>query len=232
MPTRTSTLDSTWISREFPRVEPLRSRRTLISYRCYSHFESPPRYQFLHSLLNTAVTGGSSYFLDSFAIAEWLRKAHPSAFTTLVHEPLLFSYKNGDHYTRFTRPVIELVPGSTTGRIHAVNYSPPFQGPLVLDHLSRSGSATTSSDEERLEELHEALTLFAQACDDPQYRYDVQLQPGDCVVFDNRRVLHARTSFEFSEGGGRWLKGAYIDGDEARSKWRVLDERRAKGGLR
>jgi gamma-butyrobetaine dioxygenase len=89
---------------------------------------------------------------------------------------------------------------------------------------------TTSSDDDRLAELHEALKLFADLCDDPRMRFEKQLQPGDCVVFDNRRVLHARTTFSWEEGkeGGRWLKGAYCDGDEVKSKWRVLDARRAK----
>lgn len=73
-------------------------------------------------------------------------------------------------------------------------------------------------------------------CADPRYRYEVQLQAGDCVVFDNRRVLHARTAFEFGEGEeggerGRWLKGAYCDGDEVWSRWRVLEAERKEGKL-
>ena len=66
-------------------------------------------------------------------------------------------------------------------------------------------------------------------------QYRVQMQPGDCVVFDNRRVLHARTSFEFNdyepkegEERGRWLKGAYMDGDEVWSQWRVAEALRLK----
>lgn len=51
------------------------------------------------------------------------------------------------------------------------------------------------------------------------------------MAFDNRRVLHAREAFTLGAGGERWLKGAYCDGDEVRSKWRVLEKRKAGGEL-
>lgn len=120
--------------------------------------------------------------------------------------------------------------------IHAVNYSPPFQGPLPLPSPTAAGDP--------LGELHAALGLFAALADDPKNQFHIQLQPGDCVLFDNRRVLHARTAFEFvdrkgaggveGQGGerGRWLKGAYMDGDELGSRWRVLEEKRKGGELR
>ncbi|KAI5481705.1 mannosyl-oligosaccharide alpha-1,2-mannosidase, glycoside hydrolase family 47 protein [Pseudohyphozyma bogoriensis] len=152
-----------------------------------THFERPPRYQFLHSLLNASITGGSSYFVDSFHIASLIRTLNPSAYHALTTTPVLFEYKNGGKHTRWARPTIELAP---TGEIWAVNYSPPFQGPLLL-------SLESAADELRLKELHEALSLFAELAAKEENTYRVQLEPGDCVVFDNRRVLHARTAFEF-----------------------------------
>ena len=44
------------------------------------------------------------------------------------------------------------------------------------------------------------------------------------MVFQNRRVLHARRGFD-AESGDRWLKGAYVGGDAYRSKLRVLMEK-------
>ncbi|GAA5936067.1 hypothetical protein JCM1841_000007 [Sporobolomyces salmonicolor] len=206
-----------------------------------THFANPPRYQFLHSLLNTSITGGSSYFVDAYALAAHLHAHHPSHFTTLCTEPVQFEYKNGPHWTRFARPTFELEPGSTS-QLRAVNYSPPFQGRLPLERLARGRDASVSDDAARLHELHEALAAFAALADDADgtWRWTHQLEPGECVVFDNRRVLHARTAFEFvdaaqdQDGGegerGRWLKGAYMDGEEVWSRWRVLEEtRRGKG---
>ncbi|GAA5910476.1 hypothetical protein JCM6882_007365 [Rhodosporidiobolus microsporus] len=218
-----------------------------------THFDSPPRYQFLHSLVNTHITGGLSYFVDTYAVASHMHQHSPSAFQTLCTEPVLFEYRNGPHHTRFSRPTFELKHGSSSA-LHAVNYSPPFQGPLPLSRLSRAAAhrgEVESDDSPRLGELHDALAQFAALCDGEappgsgadaaqreKWRWEHQLQPGECVVFDNRRVLHARTGFGFDaekakesgEESLRWLKGAYMDGDEVWSKVRVLraEEKRRK----
>ncbi|GAA5864208.1 hypothetical protein JCM3774_001256 [Rhodotorula dairenensis] len=214
-----------------------------------THFDNPPRYQFLHSLQNAGVRGGQSYFVDTYAVAAHLHSTSPAAFSTLAHERVHFEYRNGDHHTRFVRPTFELENGSRT-RLHAVNYSPPFQGPLPLERVSHSSTTdrtavSADADATRLADLHDALAQFSHLCDDPtsRFRFEHQLEPGECVVFDNRRVLHARTAFEFerrrpeqqppaaAEEGqevrevGRWLKGAYMDGDEVWSKWRVLSRK-------
>ena len=53
-----------------------------------------------------------------------------------------------------------------------------------------------------------------------------KLGPGECVVFDNLRVLHGRTGYSYDpasgDGGVRNYKGAYIDWDELISKINVL----------
>ena len=52
------------------------------------------------------------------------------------------------------------------------------------------------------------------------------MKPGECVLFDNRRVLHARKAFEVADAGKeRWLRGAYLDKDPFVSKLRVLANR-------
>ena len=55
-----------------------------------------------------------------------------------------------------------------------------------------------------------------------------KLGPGECVVFDNLRVLHGRTGYSYDPpasgvGGVRNYKGAYIDWDELISKINVLN---------
>jgi hypothetical protein len=46
---------------------------------------------------------------------------------------------------------------------------------------------------------------------DPAAMLAVRLAPGDCAVFDNTRILHARTGFASS--GRRHLQGCYADLD-------------------
>ncbi|HEX9354754.1 MAG TPA: TauD/TfdA family dioxygenase, partial [Streptosporangiaceae bacterium] len=45
----------------------------------------------------------------------------------------------------------------------------------------------------------------------PAAMLTIRLRPGDCAVFDNTRVLHARTGF--ARDGRRHLQGCYADLD-------------------
>ena len=45
---------------------------------------------------------------------------------------------------------------------------------------------------------------------------------GECVVFDNLRVLHGRKGFNLKENGERTVQGGYVDWDEVRSKINIL----------
>jgi len=52
---------------------------------------------------------------------------------------------------------------------------------------------------------------------------NLRLAPGDCLVFDNTRVLHARTAFSMDAGSpGRHLQGCYADLDGLASTLAVL----------
>jgi gamma-butyrobetaine dioxygenase len=49
----------------------------------------------------------------------------------------------------------------------------------------------------------------------------VRLAPGDCLIFDNTRILHARTAFSVT--GSRHLQGCYADIDGLMSTLEVLN---------
>ena len=63
--------------------------------------------------------------------------------------------------------------------------------------------------------------MFGDIIGSEKNQFGLTLKEGECVIFQNRRVLHARNAFD-AESGDRWLKGAYVDGDVYRSKLRVL----------
>ena len=52
----------------------------------------------------------------------------------------------------------------------------------------------------------------------PSAQLRLRLGPGDCLVVDNTRILHARTGF--SGTGSRHLQGCYADLDAVESAWR------------
>ena len=192
------------------------------------YFESPPRFQILHCLRNRA-HGGISLFVDAFAAAETLRVSHPPDFTRLVTTPVPFQYINDAQYLHYAHPTITLdSAGGIEPQVSAVSYSPPFQAPLPLNTPH---------------EFYDALGRFAALVEAPTAVYAHQLCESEAVVFDNRRVLHGRTSFEDRRlgnvgdrdaGGGepsRWLKGCYFEGDAMASRGRMLRNRVACGEM-
>ena len=56
-------------------------------------FETPPGYQFLHCLINSA-EGGDSSAVDAFAVADYLRNNEKEIFEILVNTPLKFRDKD------------------------------------------------------------------------------------------------------------------------------------------
>jgi gamma-butyrobetaine dioxygenase len=178
------------------------------------YMANPPGFQFLHCLKNTC-EGGSSLFSDSFHAAN---KLTLSSFVKLANSRFAYHYRNaGEHYYHL-HPVIE-AQGDLTDmrrRILNVNYSPPFQA----NHFSVAGD----KEQSQFASLLEASREFASLVESPENLYEYRLQEGECVIFNNRRVLHGRRQFDTSVGE-RWLKGAYIDTDVFMSRYRVLKEK-------
>ncbi|KAJ7742568.1 Clavaminate synthase-like protein [Mycena metata] len=94
--------------------------------------------------------------------------------------------------------------------------------------------------------FYDGLRRFASYLDDPAYGsvYEYQLREGDAVIFDNRRVLHARTAFSEIEGGegkgtagggkdgepNRWLKGCYFEADALLDRARMVGSNKDRRG--
>jgi gamma-butyrobetaine dioxygenase len=68
--------------------------------------------------------------------------------------------------------------------------------------------------------FYAAYRAFAEMISRPELMLTFRLSPGDCVIFDNTRVLHARTGFAAT--GRRHLQGCYADLDGVASAWAVL----------
>ena len=187
---------------------------------CY--MDLTPHLQFLHSMRARA-PGGESMFSDSFYAAERIRHETPELFEALRTFPVTFHYFNDGHAYRQIRPTIELTdPTDSSSPIKLINYSPPFQGPFAHDIGSEQGGI-------QLRTFHAAMQRFDQLVNDPANMWEYRMDEGDCVIFDNRRVLHARRAFEMDKGE-RWLKGAYMDRDVYASKLKVLEE--VYGGMK
>ena len=114
--------------------------------------------------------------------------------------------------------------------ITAVNWSPPFQAPFLVNTGSGSYSSNRfyyphdrQDDIEAFQSYIEAIRHLKQGIEADHAIFEKKLAPGTAVIFDNRRIVHARRAFE-NQGGKRWLRGAYIDTDVFRSRLRILEE--------
>lgn len=183
------------------------------------YFANPPGYQMLQCIQNSC-EGGASMFVDSFAAAMAVRKMQKAKYEVLKREDAVgyHYHNNGEHY-RFAHPVIETWgPRGPHEVITNVNYSPPFQAPFVFP-----SGVPAEKKIERVREMRNALETFAKETEKEEYIFEHKLAEGEMVLFNNRRVLHARREFEPGTGE-RWLKGGYIDTDVVMSKLRVLSE--------
>ncbi|KAF2085582.1 Clavaminate synthase-like protein [Saccharata proteae CBS 121410] len=93
------------------------------------------------------------------------------------------------------------------------HYSPPFQGVI-----NPSGTMSVDMD---LEYFMDHLRIFTNEVEKEKNVYELRLKEGECVIFDNERILHARREFD-AQKGERWLKGAYVDRDVFESKLQTL----------
>ena len=70
---------------------------------------------------------------------------------------------------------------------------------------------------------YDAYRRLGEIINDEAMEVKFRLDPGECFIVDNTRVLHARKSY--SSYGNRWLQGCYSDKDGLISKYKVLSKR-------
>ncbi|CAD0114896.1 unnamed protein product [Aureobasidium uvarum] len=184
------------------------------------YMQQPPRLQLLHCL-RASDQGGVSLFSDAYQSMQAVYDMDQAAFEALCETPVNFHYDNDNHHYFRSRRTFQLREGinKLPEKLHgvwnymaAVNWAPPFQAPF--NHTKGDVAFARS-----IRAWHEAAQIFRNMTEMKENIYSRQMAPGECVVFDNRRVLHARTAFA---GGERWLRGAYLDDDPYLSKMRVL----------
>ena len=167
--------------------------------------ELQPGLQFLHCLINDA-GGGESRLVDGFKIADHMRQHFPAEFKALSTIAMEFrnTDKNSDY--RFSGPALVLDSKGDVVEIRLANF---LRGPLDLPA-------------EQVIPFYRGYRCFMTLTRQASFQFYYRLEPGDLVVFDNRRVLHARNAFDLQQGE-RHLQGCYVDRDELMSRIRVLD---------
>ncbi len=193
------------------RIEPEPGNLAFTSRAIRPHTDNPyrdpvPTVQLLHCL-RSAGQGGETGLVDGFAAAAAFRAADAESFDTLARTPFPFGYIDKETELRASPPLIQLSP---RGRVRGVRFNNRSARPLRLPYPE-------------VARFYAAYRRWAELLARPERRLNLRLAPGDCLVFDNTRILHARTAFTLTASSpGRHLQGCYADLDGLASTLAVV----------
>jgi len=172
------------------------------------YHESMPGIQMLMARrFDDSVKGGESFFVDAMAAAEELRETRPDAFDTLTQIPRPFCKDDP------ARPVPacyyygapHIVTCKLTGHVSKVFWAPAFEAPFPVWF-----------DEGAQRRYYDARRAFAAVL--LKWRKEravsLRMQPGDCWIWNQVRILHGRQAFVEEEPGSRSLHGCYCNIDD------------------
>jgi gamma-butyrobetaine dioxygenase len=182
--------------------------------RTHQPFRDPlPTLELVHCL-DDAAEGGESILVDGFHAAAALRAKDPAAFTVLASSEVTFAYSFSGGDFRATRPVIGLDP---RGRIREIRLDASYMQPLRMPPAEIVGFYT-------------AYRAFAEVLGWPGQPLTFSLHPGDCLMFDNTRILNGRT--EMVGAGKRHMQVCWTDIDGLASTLAMMRRQRTNGHLR
>lgn len=166
--------------------------------------EFAPGIQFLHCRVNT-VEGGQSLYSDGVAVANDFRLRDPRGFELLSMISIPFFCEH-DHYdARSRQTVIEL---DNHGEVSGLTISQHMADIFDLDQTL-------------LDEYYPAFCRFGRMLQEDKYMMRFMMKGGECMVFDNHRIVHGRAAYS-ATSGDRYLRGCYVDRGEMRSTYRAL----------
>lgn len=172
------------------------------------HLDNPyrdpvPSIQLLHCL-ESSTSGGDSILQDGFMAACILRYENPQHFQALSKHWINFRFRDS-HVDLQSR--VAMIETNDLGQVTKVRYNNRSIDTLKLDPA-------------KIKIFYSAYRHFAEIIQRDQLQVSFKLNPGELMIFDNTRVLHARSAY--SDGGTRHLQGAYSDLDGLYSTLRRL----------
>ncbi|MGK7891730.1 MAG: TauD/TfdA family dioxygenase [Leptolyngbyaceae cyanobacterium] len=157
---------------------------------------APHIVQLLYCVENQA-TGGESVLVDGYRVARDFREHHPDYFKVLAETPVHFRqfYQQWDYFVSQSTPIIKL---DQTGNITDVYF------------CHKNFGLATDLTFDQVEQFYEAYRAFSRYVKNPTYQYWFRMEPGDCQILQNFRVLHGRNAFD-PNSGIRHLEIAYME---------------------
>ena len=160
-------------------------------------------------MLENDVEGGKSIIVDSWGVAEDLRRDRPDYFETLCEFAVPFREFDETNETFAVEPIIKC---DTKGRIISVRFSNQLM--QTMDPMK-----------EGVKTFYQAYHEFCRRITDPTRRCTFRLEGGQILLVAAHRILHAREAF--NPVGKRHLQDAYFELDNIANKL-ILLQRNAK----
>jgi gamma-butyrobetaine dioxygenase/trimethyllysine dioxygenase len=151
--------------------------------------DAPPRYQLLQCI-RPAAEGGDNMLADARAAYRVLAAEDARAADLLARVPVTFHRKQ----KQFERIVVSPIVARAGDDDFLIRSSYFTVAPHALPFAAMA-------------EFYRAHDRFVRYVRDPRHHVRARLGPGDWLIYDNHRTLHARTGFR----GARWLRGVYFD---------------------
>jgi gamma-butyrobetaine dioxygenase len=174
-----------------------------------SHTDNPyrdpvPTVQLLYCL-ESSTEGGDSILVDGFNAAKILKEESSENFEVLTNNWINFRFSDEKTDLRSRVPMIEINDNDEIIKVRYNNRS--------ID--------TIKLPPEKIQPFYLAYRHWSEVIERDELKIEFQLLPGEILMFDNTRVMHARTAF--SKNGKRHLQGAYTDLDGLYSLLNILE---------
>ena len=137
--------------------------------------------------------------------ASCLRSENSDHFSLLSHEWINFRFNDANADLRSRVPFIEIND----------------RGEIIKVRFNNRSIDTLKLPTNLIRPFYQAYRHYAEILERGELQINFKLQPGELILFDNTRVLHARKSYK--AGGTRHLQGAYSDLDGLYSCLRKLE---------
>ncbi|MGK7875762.1 MAG: TauD/TfdA family dioxygenase [Xenococcaceae cyanobacterium] len=159
-----------------------------------TYIPAPPVVQLLYCVENQS-SGGESILVDGFRVARDFRSDRPDYFQILSATQVQFRqfYQQWNYFVSHKTPIIKLDDSGEVASIHFCHKNFGLNIPF-----------------DEMESFYEAYRTFTRYLKNPAYQYWLRLEPGDCLLVQNFRVLHGRNAFDPSYGT-RHLESTYIE---------------------
>jgi gamma-butyrobetaine hydroxylase len=173
------------------------------------HLDNPyrdpvPGIQLLHCL-ESSTEGGESILQDGFMAAKILRDEDSDHFALLSQNWVNFRFRDSKADLQARVPFIEVNDLDEVIKVRFNNRS--------IDTLTLPPPI--------MRQFYAAYRHYAEILERKKQQIVFDLQPGELILFDSTRILHAHKTY--SAGGTRHLQGAYSDLDGLYSSLRKLE---------